>query len=87
MTSLAEMTTIARFLIDVRQAPYRGTVTSQYNLAYEKMDEIGYRRQWRTAILTATRDESHDFLQMAAENAGYTVRLFENETAALSWLQ
>lgn len=87
LADFAECLPTPKFLLDVRQSPYQGTVTSQYLLANGGMARLGYQRHWKTAILKAPDDDTHDFLELVANNAGYRLKIFEDTTNALDWLE
>jgi hypothetical protein len=75
-----------RFLVDLREAELTESVGQQYEFAYKRAEKAGLRRSWRIALLIAPTDESHDFLAIALQNAGYSLRCFDNESAAVDWL-
>lgn len=86
-TSLGKKHNLRKYLFDLRQAPNVETVFSNYQFAYDDMDDFGFDRRARSAILTAPADTSHNFIVTAFRNAGYNVRLFTDEGAAISWLE
>lgn len=77
---------IQRFLNDVRDAFNDLGILGNYNFAYKDMSELNLQRDVRAAILVNPTDNSHDFLETVARNAGYGMRLFRNEEAAIAWL-
>jgi hypothetical protein len=38
-------------------------------------------------MLTSPNDKSHDFIETVLRNAGYDVKLFVNESEAITWLE
>jgi hypothetical protein len=78
---------IKRFLTDVRDAPNTSTAMEKHRFAQIDMLELGLQKDVRAAILTRQSDRSHDFVEFASQNAGYNVRLFDGEHAAISWLE
>jgi hypothetical protein len=41
----------------------------------------------RPAILVDPHDNSHDFVDTFTQNAGYGVRVFDDEAAAIVWIE
>ena len=78
---------IKRVLNDVREVSNVLNVTRNYEFAYKDMVELGIQRDVFGAILTAPEDSSHDFVETVARNAGYNVRVFRDENAAVNWLK
>jgi hypothetical protein len=75
-----------RFLVDLSESELVSSIGEQYKFAYERAEKIGLRRSWSIALLTAPMDESHDFLEIVVWNAGYRLRCFDDENAAVNWL-
>jgi len=78
---------IKRFLTDVRAAPNTSSVMENYSFTQIEMSELGLQKDVRSAILASQSDRSHDFVEFASRNAGFNVRLFDDETAAIAWLE
>lgn len=78
---------IKRFLVDVRAAPNVASVLQNYRFANIDMSEMGLQRDVRSATLVAPDDHSHDFVETVSRNAGYGMRLFRDEAAAIAWLE
>ena len=74
------------YLFDLRSAPNLERVTGNYNFAYEDMDNFGFKKGTRSALLVNKKDKSHDFIETAFRNAGFNVRLFCDEDSAVAWL-
>lgn len=78
---------IKRFLVDVRNAPNLANAVQNYHFANTDMAALGLQRDVRSALLVAPEDHSHDFVATFTQNAGYGVRLFRDEAAAIAWLE
>lgn len=50
------------------------------------MAEPELHRDVRAAILVDATDRKHDFVETVSRNAGYNVRVFDDEEAAIAWL-
>ena len=85
-TKLGERNNINCYLFDLRGAPNIENVLPNYQFAYEDMDNLGFPRNARSALLTDPDDKSHDFMETLFRNAGFNVRLFSNEHSAIAWL-
>jgi SpoIIAA-like len=77
---------IKRFLNDVRNASNVLSTFENYNFAYHEMAQMKLQRDVRSAILVRPEDTSHDFVETVTQNAGYNVRVFRDEAAAIAWL-
>lgn len=77
---------VKRLLTDVRNASNTLNVFGNYSYAYESMANLNLRKDIRSAVLVDKDDSSHDFVETVALNAGYNVRIFHDEEAAISWL-
>jgi len=77
---------VHRLLTDVRNASNALGVLGNYSYAYDSMGSLNLRKDVCSAVLVDKDDRSHDFLETVALNAGYTVRIFRDEEAAISWL-
>ena len=51
------------------------------------MKRLDLQRDVRSAILVDSGDHSHDFVETVTQNAGYVVRVFDDEAAAIAWLE
>jgi hypothetical protein len=83
---LSRSTGIKRFLNDVRNAPNVSDVLANYDFAYRDMNGLNLQRDVRSAILADPADRTHDFFETVAKNAGFNVRIFHDENAAIAWL-
>lgn len=84
---LANERNIKNFMFDVRSAPNVQSVIDDYTFAYEEMAALGFPSGSRSALLISSDDKSHDFIETAFRNAGYLVRIFTDESLAISWLE
>ena len=62
-----------------------GTMGS-YKLVYKDVLNLGFPKNFKFAMLVDGGDNSHDFLEVAAEAAGYNVMLFYSYNNAIDWL-
>jgi hypothetical protein len=85
-TTLGKNNDIKRFLFDLRDAPNIETVLPNYEFAYKGLESFGFPRDSRSVLLTRPDDRSHDFMETVFVNAGYYVRIFSDENAAIAWL-
>jgi hypothetical protein len=77
---------IKNYLYDMTGTPNIASTTENYHYAYEEMSEIGLDRNSRTAILVREGDNSHDFFETVARNAGFNVKIFTDTAEAEAWL-
>lgn len=78
---------VHRFLSDVRGARNVSSILENYMFAYKDAPELSLDRNARVAILTSPDDQSHDFVEVTLQNAGYNVKLFRDESSAVQWLE
>ncbi|MDZ4658365.1 MAG: hypothetical protein SH868_12375 [Bythopirellula sp.] len=74
-------------LIDVREVRNTSSVSKNYDLAYKDLEELRVVRANKAAVLVSPDDSSHDFAMTAVKNAGFNVRKFTDEAAAIAWLE
>jgi hypothetical protein len=84
---LAEQHGRKRFLFDLRQARNVESTVQNYQYAYADMPRFELDRLSRAAIIRDPEDHSHDFVELVSRNAGYNVRFFTSEEAAIAWLE
>ena len=77
---------INRYLFDSRGAPNVEKVLPNYEFAYKGLESFGFPRNSRSALLVDPHDKTHDFMETLFLNAGYEVKLFHDEAAAIAWL-
>ncbi|MBT0963610.1 STAS/SEC14 domain-containing protein [Denitromonas iodatirespirans] len=78
---------VSCYLFDMRGASNVASVFGNYQFAYASLAMIGMARTDRVAMLVDADDHSHDFVETAARNAGYDMKLFTDHEAALAWLK
>ncbi len=74
-------------LVDVRESQNVSSVAKNYDLAYRDLDGLQVARASRAAVLVSPHDSSHDFAMTVIRNAGFNVRKFNDEAAAIAWLE
>jgi hypothetical protein len=79
-------TGVKRFFADFRNTPNVLSVSQNYDFAYKVMQTLHIQRDIRAAILISRTDKTRDFTETVLRNAGYNVRLFQDEEAAIAWL-
>ena len=75
------------YLYDLRNAPNVESPATNYFFAHEDTVALRLDKSVRSAILVSPDDRSHDFAETVLLNAGYNVRLFGDEAAAIAWLE
>ena len=79
-----------KYLADFRDAGKRQiNFTDDYDLAYRKVKEYGFKPGSKHALLIR-RDEEIDqwgFVETVFQNAGFTLRIFTEEEVALDWIR
>jgi hypothetical protein len=73
-------------LVDVRKARFLGSAFDHYDFANHELANIKDSDRLPVAILVAEGDSSHDFVETVSVNAGYELRVFAQEAAALTWV-
>lgn len=86
MRRISLETGIKFFLSDVRGTMNISTTAENYEFAHKQLPDVHFQRDTYSAILSDPEDRSHDFVETAMRNAGYKVQLFQDKTAAISWL-
>jgi hypothetical protein len=84
---LSRTLNIKRFLNDVRDASNALSTLQNYDFAYIDMAEMNLQRDACSAILVGPADKTHDFVETVTQNAGFNVRIFHDEEAAIAWLE
>lgn len=87
LNRLSRTLNIKRFLNDVRDATNALSTLQNYDFAYKDMAEMNLQREACSAILVGPADKTHDFVEMVTKNAGYNVRIFHDEEAAIAWFE
>lgn len=84
--ALSRKTHIKRYLIDVRTVKNVLGTGENFNFTYKSMRAMEVQRDTRVATLVGLKDSSHHFVETLARNAGYNMRIFRDEVAAIKWL-
>ncbi len=89
---LGSQTGISLIVIDARNARNMMGPFENHFVMYKDMQSTIKERQsniskLRMAVLVDPEDKSHNFVETLAYNAGYRFKLFQDEEAALAWLQ
>lgn len=74
-------------LIDIRGTTSVSSVLDKYKFAYEKTKFMNLPHRWRFAFLKDQVDDSPDFIETVMQNAGFLLKIFENEHDAIDWLK
>lgn len=86
-TRLSNEKNLKKFLFDFRGAPNVQSVSKNIAFAKKELDGFGFPRTACSAILVSPNDKSHDFIVKVFNNAGFNVKLFTDESAAIHWLE
>lgn len=74
-----------RILYDGRQAVLAMPVGDLYRLP-TLLEDLGIGRSHRRALLVSKQIEDFRFYETASRNRGYSVRVFDDEARAVTWL-
>lgn len=74
-------------LSDVRGVPYTGTPFTHYEFAYMMKSVVPTACALRVAVVASPDDDSHDFLEIAAQTAHYDLKVFKDYEEAVRWLK
>ena len=86
MVTLANKHKLNCFLIDIRKAPSTSSILDDYQSVYEIARQVGLKTGVRIAALVTPTDSSRQFVETAANNAGFLVKIFTDESKATDWL-
>ena len=78
---------VFRLLSDVRGVPYTGTPFTHYEFAYMMKSVVPTGHALKVAVVASPGDDSHDYLQIAAQTAHYNLRVFKDYEEAVRWLK
>ena len=78
---------IRNYLVDLTESQNSDTVSNNFTFANEDMKGSGIDRAARAAILVDPNDRSHDFVVLAAQNAGINMSLFTDRSLAERYLK
>jgi len=84
---IARRNDLLNYYADVRGVPNVATTVEQYNLAYQEMAQFGLDYNSKIAVVHEQEDRSHDFIETVFLNAGYSCKLFIDESEAYDWLK
>jgi hypothetical protein len=87
MNDLADRTGIDGRLIDVRGQRNTMSIMANYDLAYKDLDALEIDRSTKVASLVDSDEPIQDFVHNAIRNAGFNLRVFYDEAAAIAWLE
>ena len=77
---------MGNFLIDARSAPSIKTTVEDFDIANYRLQELGFERSSKSAIVVDPEDKTHDFFETCTMNAGYNWRIFSTVDLATQWL-
>ena len=83
---IIKSTGIKKILNDVRDTPNAMGIFNNYEFAYTDTKVLNLPKDIRAAIVTDPNDNTHDFQETVAINAGYSVKIFKEIGAAVTWL-
>jgi len=79
-------TGIRRILNDVRGITDKMSILDGYEYAYMDAKSLGLPRNIQAAIVCDEGDDSHNFQETVARNAGYNAKVFHSIEQAVKWL-
>ena len=77
---------VGNLLIDARGAPSLKTTVEDYNIANYHLQELGFKRSSKSAIVVDPEDKTHHFFETCTANAGYEWRIFSDANLAAQWI-
>jgi len=83
---LIKSTGIKRILNDVRGVSDEMGYVNDYEYTYKDVNTLGLPRDIRAAIVADKGDLTHDFQEIVARNAGYSLKVFHSFEEAVDWL-
>lgn len=86
MNDLAARSGIDGRLMDCRGQPNVMSIISNYDLAYKDLDALNIDRSMKVASLVDPGESTQEFVHNAIRNAGFNLRVFHDEAAAIAWL-
>jgi hypothetical protein len=78
---------IRNIFFDVRGVRNVASTENNYRLVNEDAQRIGFERTVKIGILIDLHDDSFDFIEVAANSAGYKCKIFTSEESLLEWIQ
>lgn len=85
--NLGSKKNITCFLYDLRNSVNIESINANYIFAKQDMKKLEANPNNKVAMLTSPSDSSHDFVETVLRNAGFNVKLFIDESEALTWLE
>lgn len=86
-SNLGKKKHITKYLYDLRNSRNIESINANYIFAYQEMKKIDLNPTNMVAMLTSAGDNSHNFVETVLRNAGFNVRIFNDEQEAINWLQ
>lgn len=83
---LIKSTGIKKILNDVRGVSDEMGILNGYEYAYKDVNTLGLSMDIRAAIVADEGDSTHNFQEIVAGNAGYSVKVFHSFEEAVDWL-
>jgi hypothetical protein len=74
---------IRNFLFDVRNVRNIESTENNYRMVYEDARRLGFDKTFKIGILIDLNDDSHDFVEAAANAAGFNCKMFTSEASML----
>jgi hypothetical protein len=87
LVALTNKTGVKNYLFDSRNAKNICSASDNFKFSYEDSSKLKLDKSTRQALLVDPDDHSHDFVETTKVNAGYMVKIFNDETEALKWLE
>ena len=78
-----------RYIADLRQAEKQMSMVKDYNFAYRKAEEYGFKPGTSKHALIVRHEDIDDFafIETVFQNAGHNLRIFTDEDAAFDWIR
>ena len=86
LAQLAGISNLQNVLFDFREIKCESSTIEKYEFAYGNAAKVGFKHDWKYAILVDGPDPTRNFLETVMVNAGFICRIFEQEDAAIAWL-
>lgn len=74
-------------LLDYRGFKSIANLSEQYSFAHNEGSKAGFDIKWQIALLRDPEDNSSAFLETLMKNAGFNMKLFDDEKMAIKWLE
>lgn len=78
---------IRNYLFDVRGVRNIASTENNYRLVNEDARRLGFDKTAKIGLLIDISDDSHDFIEAAANGAGFNCKMFTSESSMLEWIQ